>query len=522
MKKKFLLALSVLMADPSFSAAQSLGTPKFNSVDMFKNNTTLDVTGAWNGSTDRLLLSPGNNISYYGLPGFVAGDHQRASIYSYQTSKFDVSKGEYPVTFDFKVTTGKAVDWFQSAAFQPNDLIHGRASGQDGIYKMTGVSACVTAGVGSGPSGLVPGVPEADGTCTWEYQFNGITDGKVGFANAVVAETNAGHVWGMANNVVYGSPLYHGSFIASAEFDLQIGFPQDCIPGLCNAYNIYLTGLQAGTITSEIGVSRDPAEAPLWTASTSYKPYQIIRTNVAAVDRVYRTQSSNACISSTTMPSGTGTSISDGTCVWEYVADGTQPFAAHYGLLFSGARAIKDATINDSTNAERGIQFFGQHSNANIDATAQSASTTPFFAKLPQGQSICFNGSAQCIVSAGSNTLRLNMGGFNVLEFSNTASGTPNYFGFQNAGAGFGPILSAVGGDTNIPLNIQGKGLSAVQVIGSGGLSVTANAVVTGNFSAGGATVTFGGLPTSGTTKGTVCITTSNTLYVKTTAGACL
>lgn len=524
--KKFLTWVLCLLVAATPALSQDLTrypTPTFNSGTFYNNNKLIDVMGSWNGSRDEIIVSPGNNIAFYGLAGYVPGDHQRASIYSYLTSKYGVDKGEYAVNFDYKVTTGRAVDWFASAAFQPNDLIHGRASGQDGIYKMVGSSACVTASSGSGPSGLTPGVSEADGTCTWQYQYNGITDGKVGLSNVVATSGNAGHTWGMANNTVYGAPLYRGSFIASAEFDLQIGERQDCIQGFCNAYNLYLTGIQGGTSTAEIGISRNPADANLWTANTSYLQYQIIRTNVGGTDRVYRTQSSNPCVSGTTMPSGTGNSIADGTCVWEYIVDGKKPFAAHYGILVTGSRAVKDAVINDSTNADRGIQFFGQHATANIDATSQSGSTTPYFAKLPQGQSICFNGSTQCFVSEGANVFRYKGGsGFNILEMQNTASATSNYVLIQNAGSTFGPIISAAGGDTNVPLNIQAKGTSPIQM--QSGLSITASngLSVGGNLTIGGATATFSNLPTTGTAKGTVCIDTSNRLYVKTTTGACL
>lgn len=362
--------------------------------------TMQDITSYGAGS-NAFFVNPGFNLSYYGLPGHVTGDYQRTSLYGISTTKFDVSKGEYAFEFDTSVGTGKAEQWSTSRQFTSGQIIHSYASNtisgvthNDSLYQMTGsTSPCTSSSSGSGPTGATA----TDRTCVWTFLQDGITDGKVGLANSVVANGTPGHIWGFANDVVYGAYLYHGAFAAGQETDLQIGYPQDCAIGYVNCYTHYITGLQGGMITAEIGISRSPATVADWTANTTYKPFYMVHTKVDGVDRIYERTGVMDCVSSFTTPNGTST-FTDGACTWNLLRDdATNAWAAHYGIAFTGADAIKDALISDSTNGVDGVIFYGAHGGADLNATNQSASTTPYFAKLASGQAICFNGTTQCL-----------------------------------------------------------------------------------------------------------------------------
>lgn len=381
------------------------GTWALSPLNVFGTGTIQDVRSYGAGS-NVFFVNPGSNLSYYGLPGYIPGDTQRASILAISTSKFNATKAEYVYDFEYSVGTGIAVYWSANTNFTNGQIIHGFASGTDTLYTMTGsTSPCTSSGSGSGPTSTTVGATSTDGTCVWTTGENGITDGKVSLSNAVVATENAGHTWAFVNNLVNFGYIYNGTFLASQETDLNVGSPQDCQIGYANCYTHYVTGGTWGMQTAEIAISHTPNnDIPLWAATTAYRPFWMIRTQVGGTDRIYVSNNVAGCTSGGTPPSGTGGPITDGTCTWFYIrGNNTKAWASHYGILFSGLpNSIKDATINDGSSADDGVIFFGAHANADFNAVNQTAAGTPYFAKLASGQSICFNSAANCLSSTGS------------------------------------------------------------------------------------------------------------------------
>ena len=80
-------------------------------------------------------------------------------------------------------------------------------------------------------------------------------------------------------------------------------------------------------------------------------------------------------------------------------------------------------------------------------------------------------------------------------------------------------------GNTNVNAQIAVSGtgvLGGTMNFGAGAFQFNTGVVVANVGLAVGGNITAPSLPTSGTVKGSVCIDTSNRMYVKTTAGACL
>ena len=365
-----------------------------------------------NPPTNQTFIAPGFNIStcdIVGCPkdgGGNAYDSTRASLYSAETTLFGPSKAEYHVQIDTTVNTGYAPIYQNSTAYTAGEYVTQPSLGL--LYQVA--ANCTSAASGSGPS--VTSGSQTDGTCSFAYVANSIVDNKVGFANSVVVGANGGPSWGMANDVVVNQTPSPGMFVAGAEFDITMNGP--CLIGLCNAYDLYLSGLTNGELTAFAAISAN-AGAGKW--------------------------------------------------------------AAYYGWWCAGsANEIQLACFNDSSTAADAFIDYGTHSDATINTIN---ATVTDVVRMKQGQAISFaNGDAN-LFYAGSNLLEYVQQGQLVFVLDSTTATTSNYAQLLNAGAGFGPYLQAQGGDTNIPLNLAGKGASPVAVYG-GGLYVGA-----GNLSVG-------------------------------------
>lgn len=497
-----LLATLMILAAISASVAEERALPRIglggnaaggpsSSVDGLlaqHRTSTDDATGLYNGSTPAVIFNPNGNIKYYPLPGYLSGDWQRAGFYTYQQSKYDVTKGEYAQNFDFKVTTGQAQNWHASANYIPNEYIHGYASGSDTLYQMTGGSPCKSAASGSGPTWITGS--KSDNTCTWTAvnpgQANsGISDGKVGLSIGMVASGTPGHMWGAAFDLVNNAPLYYGNFQVGLEIDNTVGNRQDCVPAKCNSNSLYLTGIQAGIGTAEIAINKSPAAVNNWSANTAYGPWALISSS----GNVYENTNDFGCISGIYTPIGTSIGINDGTCTWNYIRSGSYAWGDHYYILMAGANGVWNAAIADSTGAADSYLDTGTHRDATINTTN---ATTSYFWKGAQGQALAFNGTNDTIVGqlyAGSNVISVYQRGALVTNFLNPASAA-NYLQLSGSTAGNGPTITPQGLDKNINLNMTPKGSGVVRIV-SGGVQITP--------------VAHGSLPTcNSTTAGTV------------------
>jgi hypothetical protein len=141
----------------------------------------------------------------------------------------------------------------------------------------------------------------------------------------------------------------------------------------------------------------------------------------------------------------------------------------HYGTLFQaipgftavGTGLVSEITINDSTNAANSYQIYGNHTTGFNTTTA----TLTYAVATAQGQSICLNVFDACWAHLGTNMTSFSQNGGFVIHLVGNSSAA-NTVSIQNAPARSGPVLSAVGSDPNIPLNLRGKGTGPVQVTG--------------------------------------------------------
>lgn len=96
------------------------------------------------------------------------------------------------------------------------------------------------------------------------------------------------------------------------------------------------------------------------------------------------------------------------------------------------------------------------------------------FTNAPMGQhpAIAAYGSDTDInlllAAKGNASVFLVSGGAPVLSAAELAPSSVNYFNMYSNTTGNGPILQVLGADTNIPLNIEGKGTSGVNLRGTG------------------------------------------------------
>ncbi|GJD63737.1 hypothetical protein [Methylobacterium frigidaeris] len=166
------------------------------------------------------------------------------------------------------------------------------------------------------------------------------------------------------------------------------------------------------------------------------------------------------------------------------------------GVLFQGENMASDNDLALNTSAYNAITVAGKH-HVGLNTASDDAR---FAVVASEEQKACFKVFDACWSFAGG-AMQYTSQGQSVLQLVSVTDGA-NGARVTAAGVGFGPSLEPVGPDANIPLNLKGKGAGAVQV---------------------GGPLAAPGLPTAaGAAKGTLCVDTAGTVYVKTSAGACL
>ena len=186
------------------------------------------------------------------------------------------------------------------------------------------------------------------------------------------------------------------------------------------------------------------------------------------------------------------------------------PAAATYGVLFADApttplNQTADFLANDM--AYYGIVLGGHHY---IDFSSGNEATdgtgAPYFGSMNSGQKLCFSGLDACrnqYTNGAANVLQDISSGGVVFDELGVSGATSHIRVTDAVGGSGGPLLSAVGTDTNVSLNFapQGTGLLVL----NGPVVLPATPV---NSGAG--------------TKGSLCLDNNGLVFVKTTAGACL
>lgn len=185
------------------------------------------------------------------------------------------------------------------------------------------------------------------------------------------------------------------------------------------------------------------------------------------------------------------------------------PAAATFGILFADAPATPlnqtaDLIANDM--AYYGVVLGGHHY---IDFSSGNEATdgtgAPYFGSMNSGQKLCFSGLDACrnqYTNGAANVLQdISSGGVVFDELG--VSGATSHIRVTDAAGGGGPLLSAVGTDANVSLNLAPQGTGLLVLNGPVVLPVTPV-----NSGAG--------------TKGSLCLDNNGLVFVKTTAGACL
>lgn len=332
--------------------------------------------------TSQLYLSRGYNLSVSPITGHPAGDSTRVNLYGIDATQYDATKAEYNYDFETNINTGYAPQWQQSHAYVAGNQIDNNGN----LYQETATS-CTSAGTGTGPSGT--STPQTDNTCSWTYLQADTTNNKVGVAVSTVMGANAAHSWGAAIDTVWNQTIYPGMFGNGVEIDTSLGntLGATCAIGTCTINALYISGYVFGELTSEINMAQSAGSgAPAWIPNHVYTAGQTA--NVNGGNYVVTVGGTSAGSGG---PSGTGSVIVDGTVTWKY------PWAAYFGIMgATQTNFIQSAFINDGTSAVDGTIYYGAHSNADLDATNQSYSTTPAFARLATGQAICWANTTGC------------------------------------------------------------------------------------------------------------------------------
>jgi hypothetical protein len=181
--------------------------------------------------------------------------------------------------------------------------------------------------------------------------------------------------------------------------------------------------------------------------------------------RVSHTASAVNYIQATGSATGVGVTLSaqgsDSNIQFYYVSKGTFP---HSFLNSAGNEQFRVASTASAVNY---VNITGAATGSDPTISVQGSDTNINFAFVSKGSSI------YTFASQGGSNRQFRIDG---------TSASVNYFNVSGSGTGFGPVLSALGSDTNIPLVVQPKGTGALQAqqtdsTATGGNARGANAV---------------------------------------------
>jgi hypothetical protein len=154
------------------------------------------------------------------------------------------------------------------------------------------------------------------------------------------------------------------------------------------------------------------------------------------------------------------TDIANATSFWEVF--GSTSFPILRSTHTSGAIQISSGTLFVQTDTAGATQLTVSHTASAVNyvqVTGSSTGNDPTLSVQGSDTNINF-----AFVSKGSSIYTFaSQGGSNRQFRIDGTSASVNYFNVSGSGTGFGPVLSALGTDTNIPLVLQPKGTGALQ-----------------------------------------------------------
>lgn len=300
--------------------------------------------------------------------------------------------------------------------------------------------------------------------------------------------------WG--HNVdIHIAPGSGGVQTWGVEYDIN-NFNQNCYPGSsCLSSAMYFNGIGGWTNTAWLysgGGTTQTRNLSVTVANgvvtrTAGEPFNraVYRLKIANV--LYRVQYVN--------PDRVDASVAIPNYASPVAASWDNAMVAN-GVLFQGENMASDNAIAVNDSSYNAFSAAGKH-HVGLNTTSDDAR---YAVVASEEQKVCLKTFDGCW-SFASGAMQYTNQGQSVIQLVSVTNGA-NGLRVTAAGAGFGPSLEPAGGDTNIALNLKGKGAGAVQVLG--GLAAPS-------------------LPTTGgTVRGTLCIDSAGTVYVKTSSGACL
>lgn len=181
----------------------------------------------------------------------------RAQMAEFGATNLDANTAEYTHSIYTYINSGLAPTWVAGTVY----LAGREVIANNNIYKTTfGGTAGLTAPAFTSGTG-------SDGGVTWAYVGpNSNNQGKVSLFIATSFGPLAGGAWGLANDAVLqaGGFVGLGAFYAGHEDDIS-DLAGDCVPGVCNAYDLYLSGLTNFRITAVLALTTP--------ATTNYAAY---------------------------------------------------------------------------------------------------------------------------------------------------------------------------------------------------------------------------------------------------------
>lgn len=456
-----------------WSGTQYFGTTVPPLVDLYDNPPAYNWAG---------LSGGGCRFSFVSMGGHDPGDTDRGCLVIQTTGAAYPPALESAAWLEMDATNGYTPPWAASTAYAANTYV----AGSD--RKIFINTAACTSGTGPAPAGKYQGL--SDGGCTWNWISRGAGNNKVGLIinNRVEAPANGlqggGSAWGQSNELTFmpGAWPNGGGFATGYEFDSNNNM-RDCPPATANAcaiYGIFLNGngnylssfglTVGGTVGFHRGIYVFPGGATddgIWNAANS---------STGIVDS--GAHSGDALLLSGSGVNGlniTGTYSShqiNGLNGFNVTASGNLNANNIYsanGNIY--AQSTKNLSLGNSTDgtglvlrdaggsAANYLNVQPGTSGSDVTISARGSDTNINLDMAPQGTGVI---KAQGPLTASGN-LTASADAY-VLGTNHVGTGLANYITENGANTGFGPAIAAQGSDTNIPIQIAGKGTGGIQL----------------------------------------------------------
>jgi hypothetical protein len=304
---------------------------------------------------------------------------QRSSDYFKTTTAQDASIGEYAVTLDSNLNSGKSPQWAITTSYATGNQVDTTA-GAGNIYQET-VASCTSAGSGTGPTGTGSGI--ADNTCLWNYIGSNFNATKVGvFTSATTASLGTRAIWATADDFVI-LPSWTGLFAAGKEIDVQNQSTDCALFTVKSCYGLLVGGLVTNPLTAYLAIAGTggltAAHVAVWVTGNHIDDVANFENSAVAP-----TGFCNGCV----IPQA------------HTVAGFRDKSIATTPRAFSSEGTYSLGGFVDVGTGVVGIDLAGTYSLAAVYV----ASTATVSVSIPSGKLICLNGGIDCYSWNGSST----------------------------------------------------------------------------------------------------------------------